>query len=178
MELYRYTFKEFLTKDIHNIEDYITIFKLVEPIPSVGKKVIPLHTFSFIDVRTIMDYLCGKREVTPDFIAWVVGKVSETEESHIFDISCFDVFACYNHIGIQIGKFIDNENAVFSVGEGGGSEELKTFGVYNEIDLLSGGDATKWEQAMNLPYWMAFKKLHLSFTVSLVEKRMMAKQKE
>ena len=177
MSIFRYKFSEFLTADIPDRDTYFTLFKYLEPKISVTDKHKPIHTLSFIDVRTMMDYFSGKRQVNGDAIAWMVSSVSECQEKYIYQCDTFEVFSVLNFIRNEVQKLIENEN--FRLADSNpdpkavqaGVDVFNQFGIYNELEKLSGGNVLLWQQCMDMPYYLAFKKLHLEHETAQFQRR-------
>lgn len=58
-----------------------------------------------------------------------------------------------------------------------GISDLDPLGITNTIDLLAGGDVTKWEEVRNLPYSDCFEKQLKMLIESRIEKKLIEQSK-
>ena len=147
-----YTLKEFSSQPQDIIEEYSNLLRFSTVIDTKNE----IFKMKLRDVDFIKSSLgSGDDAVLFDIIALVQGiKLVE-----VLKIRVVEFFGLLASITEQVERIITteskvltpaNDNAKWELVEGG--KKMAKFGIYNTLDSLSGGDITKYEQILDMPY--------------------------
>ncbi|MGD2113429.1 MAG: hypothetical protein PVG07_00140 [Acidobacteriota bacterium] len=109
----------------------------------------------------------------------IVALVQNCTQEEVLDFKIIDFFGLLNSIREQIKVILTAEENAFTPSKlnvkwemVNGAERMSKFGIYNTLESLSNGDATKYEYFMNMEYSEVFTILLMRKTASDISQEM------
>ena len=109
----------------------------------------------------------------------IVAAVQKLDEKEVLDITIIDFFKLLNGIKEQLNIIIKAEENAFAPHEINmkweqveGSQRMSKFGIYNTLESLSGGDALKYKEYMEMEYSEIFTILLMRKTAADIQSDM------
>jgi len=103
----------------------------------------------------------------------IISKVQKCTEEEVLDFPIIEFFGLLNSIREQLNLIVTAEENALTPSESNlkweavnGGERMAKFGIYNTLEMLSGGDATKYSHYMNMAYSEVFTILLMRKTAS------------
>lgn len=158
-DIRNYKLSEFMKQDISLIEEYISVLRLLEPIPT-QKKLIEL---TLGDVEFIKQNI-NEDESLPEILELMHG----VKEIDLQNMRIITFYSLLNDIVKQLENIISAEqhhltpkhtNVKWEAVEG--SKRLSVLGVMPMVDTLAGGDILKYDEILDMNYETVFNKLVL-----------------
>lgn len=172
MEIENFTLFEYCNQPPEIIESYLTALQYIKP-KETKRELLHMKLKHIEMIKQNID--SGEDK---DLIE-IVAKVQKCTKEEILDFTIIDFFGLLNSIREQLKVIVKaEENALtpsdvdFKFEAVGGSERLAKFGIFNTLEHLSNGDATKYKYFLNLPYSEIFTILLMRKTTSEIQKEM------
>ena len=174
MTITNYKLKDFLVLDDADlINQYLPILQSLSPAETVQDPIFP---DSNIRIKHVRELLFGEvNEIRMLFdegtISSIIEAVAILTNMPVDTVNCFtivDFYSIYNCIEFNIEQLsnmeenelvTDNSDPHWEMVRAG--ERMARFGILNQVNSLAGGDITKWESIMNMPYMTVFTKLRM-----------------
>lgn len=165
-----YKLKTFLKQSPELIEEYSSILKHLEEIPTKNElKSLKLREVEFV-----------KKQIGNDkALAEIFEYMHEIDEEKLMNLKITEFYGFFNYIINQLEallateeRHLVSEHVDFKWEAVEGSKRLSKLGILPMIDNLAQGDILKYEQILDLPYMTVFKKLMLDRIKGDIEKDM------
>jgi len=156
MQITNFKLIDFLNQDPELINQYIVALRYLKPCETERQ----VFEMKLKHVEYIKQTLEGGNEV--DLIK-IVAKVQKCTEEQVFDFDIIKFFRIISSIKEQISLITKAEENSLTPSEMNvkweivnGPERMSRFGIYNTLESISGGDATKYKHYMNMQYSEVF----------------------
>ncbi len=172
MNIENFKLIDFLNQDTDLINRYSIALRYVKPIETERK----VFEMKLKHVEFIKQTFEGGTEV--DLIK-IVSKVQKCTKEEVLDFDIVKFFRIIASIREQISLIVKAEESSLTPSEVSvkwqivnGSEKMSKFGIYNTLESLSGGDATKYQHYMDMQYSEVFTILLMRKTASDLQHEM------
>jgi len=163
-EIENFKLGEFLSKEASLIEQYISVLQYAKPVETKRR----VFNMKLKEVEDIKKTIFG---VNDSEIMRVVGLVQGVDSKGVRALTIIEFFGLINSIKSQVEEIVSAESSSLSPKHTNikweavnGSERMAKFGIYNTLEILSGGDILKYEAIMNLEYADVFTVLKMKRT--------------
>lgn len=163
---------EYLNQPPEVIEKYLIALRYVKP----GETVQEIYHMKLKHVEMIKNTIDSGEDT--DLIE-IVSKVQKCTKEDVLDIPIIEFFSLLNSIRKQLKVILTAEDNALSPSEINvkwemveGTERMSKFGIYNTLESLSGGDALKYKQYMNMSYSEVFTILLMRKTAADIQREM------
>lgn len=156
MNIENFKLIDFLNQDPELINQYTVALRYVKPCETERE----IHSMKLKHVEFIKQTIEGGNDV--DLIK-IISKVQNCTKKEVFEFDIVKFFKIIASIREQVNTISKAEENSLTPSEIGykwqivnGSERMSKFGIYNTLESLSGGDATKYKHYMNMQYSEVF----------------------
>ena len=161
-----YRLKDFIKQKPELINEYVTALQYVRPKETKNK----VYHLSLKDVEFIKKNIYTEND---EALIEIISKVQDIKKKKVFKLRIVDFFKILTSIKKQITIISKAEESSLTSSEinlkwlaVNGDERMSKFGIYNTLELLSNGDALKYEDYMNKSYSEIFTILLMRKTAS------------
>lgn len=163
---------EYLNQTPEVIEKYLIALRYIKPLKTERE----IYHMKLKHVEMIKNTINSGND--NDLIK-IVSKVQKCTKEKVLDIPIIKFFGILNSIREQLKVIVTaEENALtpsgidmkYEIVEG--AKRMSRFGIYNTLESLSGGDASKYKYLMNMPYSDIFTTLLMRKTASDIQREM------
>jgi hypothetical protein len=163
---------EYLNQPPEVIEQYLIALRYLKPKETEQQ----LYKMKLKEVEEIKQDIDSGED--RDLIK-IVALVQNCTQEEVLDFKIIDFFGLLNSIREQIKVILTAEENAFTPSKlnvkwemVNGAERMSKFGIYNTLESLSNGDATKYEYFMNMEYSEVFTILLMRKTASDISQEM------
>lgn len=156
MQITDYTLSKFTKQDAELINEYVVALRYIKPI-STERQIISLTLREVEEIKKQINSGNDK-----DLIK-IIATVQGVKEKEVYKLKIIKFFGLVSSIREQLETiFRAEENALkpnhidMKWQAVNGSERMSKFGIYNTLESISGGDASKYEYFMNMSYSEVF----------------------
>lgn len=172
IEIENFTLIEFLNQGQDLIENYVVALSYLKP-RKTKRQLFDMKLKHVELIKTTID--SGQDR---DLIK-IMSKVQKCTEEEVLDFPILEFFGLLKSIREQLKIIVTAEENALTPSESNlkweavnGGERMSKFGIFNTLEMLSGGDATKYKYYLNLSYSEVFTILLMRKTASDLAREM------
>lgn len=172
MIIENFTLKEFLKQEVSLIQEYVVALQYA---PQVQTKKEVFH-LKLKHVEYIKKNIFASND---EGLVKIIKIVQGIKKAEVYNLTIIEFFGLIASVKEQIEKISHAEAARLTSSEINfkwlavdGDAKMSKFGIYNTLEALSNGDATKYKYFHNLEYSEVFTILFMRKTASELSKQM------
>lgn len=170
-EIVNYKLKDFVNCDEQTIESYVLAFKFLKPIPTLKK----IAEMKWKHVEKIRECMTSGDDLG---LVDAVCMVQKCTKKEVLEMKIIKFFSLISSIKKQLETISRAEESLqpsyvdMKWEAVDGSKRMSKFGIYNTLELISGGNALDYKKYMNMNYSEIFAILLMRKTANEIQHEM------